>query len=421
MPLYRPAQQTYHDYDLPAGIVAELAILGSKIGAASVRLRFYLQRFGSIPADERTLATTLGVTPAFLRGRAWPVIGGRLRLTDDGTRYSLDESQFHSDASARAAPAQAKSARHQAAAEKRWSRVRADRIHMLHASSTHASRMQADAQNSIESTSDASKNAQNIADSHASSDAQAVQPTADALRNVGDSGDNFLSDLKNAEKSMLDASQDSRARVERDSVEESVAVQIDTVSQRDTVSEPTSSIQTKVQKNREREPRPISKAWWPDSEGEEYCRARGYDMDWIVGRFRKYWAGMGGNRLDWNPGFQKWVDDERTPPPGPKRQGEMIMGMTGGKALAGITERPSDPLAAKLWDEFGIWDYNQWLVKITIPPRPDADGELVVACPTIAMADWIRTKTDFGKRLLRILQADDAAITGVRFLRPRAA
>ena len=141
----------------PAGIYelgADLRALGHKTGLGWLQLAGHLRRFGSIPADERSVASILGVTVRFLRERAWPLLEDRLTLSDDGRRYTCPDIGPWSGrqrAIARAPDRTAeKSTQHQWAANARWGKNRQrDEGPQPDASEAHAERMRTHAETHV--------------------------------------------------------------------------------------------------------------------------------------------------------------------------------------------------------------------------------------------------------------------------------
>ncbi len=107
----------------PAGytdLAYELSEMDPKSAIGWFRALAYFARWGSMPADQKSVCAILGVTPRHMRERAWPMIENRLELSDDERRYFLPRSANDGRGRMAPPPQAPKSSRHVKAARTRW-------------------------------------------------------------------------------------------------------------------------------------------------------------------------------------------------------------------------------------------------------------------------------------------------------------
>jgi hypothetical protein len=372
-----------------------------KTGIGWVSLIGYLARFGSVPSDERALASILDVSVQFLETRAWPLIADRLLSSEDGKRYFCpDVPAPRSRDRAQAPQKPAPSARHQKAANIRHHGNPNGHSHASGDASAdaslHATHMQPDASLHVIPMHDASETHAKtaaFASPVASSDASDASPRSRAPSPPSE--DSSVSESHQNHRESFGERGDARADTRAS--EHASGDATDMHPTHATRMQPDASVHaSKHRSGRSRAPAatvPIAPDWTPSEASGLEARKRGYEPVDMAVMFRDHYIGNGQTRADWDAEFRNWVrrqvgfDAER-------RQGHMTMGVAGGakdpvaKPAAFEAFDPATefgPVIAGQWlrvqrrlrDHIGSSDYRVWLSGMTLSA---IDGDTVTIC-----------------------------------------
>lgn len=398
-------------------LAVDLSRMSRKVGLGWIQAVGYLSRFGSVPANERALASILNVSVPFLRDVAWPALEDRFVSSEDGRRFICPDIRQTGPARVRARPPLvAPSARHQRAANIRHHGNPLGPVAVHDSDATDdASCMQPDAKDRAKSTSDASDFSAIFADSDATvasvADARAGAPS------LSDSGSSVSQTLENPgvlERGDAGAHGHASA-VQKDATERATPDATEHVTPA-----PTSK------------PRlgPIPRDWRPSPAHEQAARAKGHDPAWLAEGFRLHYQKTAKLLADVDAGFFDWIRREH----GPGRQQNHLppMVITGGRSgSAAASPEPDETedelglavgdgpearwarVRQKLKAEIGGSTFRSFVKKAEIVSLED-DGELRISLPTGFLRD--RVRKDHGDRLLALWQAEEPGVRRIEFV-----
>jgi hypothetical protein len=327
----------------PAGFEAmllDLSMMDRKTGTGYLRLLSYLRRFGSVPSDDRSFASILGVTVRYLRERAWPLLEDRVVLSDDGRRYFDPDITPARPRRAAGAPGPVeKSKQHQTAANIRHARTR-----MQKDATAHALGMRPHAETHGNSMRDASK-------THAEIDANAcpdASPDASDAYASSRAPSLSLSSPSFSQPSQIPGESEEGRKQEREGARASADAPAHAEScdphanghapahaeSCDPHANGHASAAASARRSSRRSARPsvvgsrITADWQPEPADRLEAQKRGLDPDETATAFRDYYLGKSGALSpDWSARFRSWCRREAAP----SRQHHLTMAVRGNK------------------------------------------------------------------------------------------
>ncbi len=389
----------------------DIGSLGPKTGIGWLRMSAQLKRFGSIPADERSVASILGVSLKFLRERAWPLIEVRLQVSEDGRRYTCPDiapsgGRARAPAPKPAAEPSKEDSQQKKAAVARWAkqRQRDAEAHARAHPETHTERMRPDAETHDNSVRGASEtHAENASDAHTDASDVARPDSLSKGDSTSDSQEN-----PGLERESADAGADA-AGCASDAPADAPRMQSNASADAPAdASEPPKKGSTRAIS------RLLPDDWAPSGAARAEAERIGADLEAEAAKFRNVSSSSGTKSFNWDASFMVWLRrfaeyTER------QRKIPLVQTLQGGKAetLAAEPEGDIDPAAAKLKETFGGTNYRSWLRHMTIG-EVDENGEVTVTLPTPFQRDHI--KKNFADRLAALWKAENPDIRRVNFI-----
>jgi hypothetical protein len=424
------------------GLVADSYPFEAKTFRAFMLIMARLRVYGSLPVDDRSMASIAGCTRHWWANRAWPALRELFEVTEEGRLYhpgvrSMREQPTPGEDDAERA---ARAARNQANAVAGWEKRRA----AMHLVPSHAV---ASTSHAVASTSHAVAS-RSHAKTDASSDTFASDPHAGTAPVASDVASPVASGSH-------DVASDSRAlSLQRDSLDERDKIQRDSLGERESArasadaAAPATSDATgdatdaTSHATRRPPPRatlrpegrrpppaigPIPPDWTPSEANLAFGKSRGYDeqqLSEIVGNYRDYRQGHGDLRADFDADFRAWLRREAPPPA--RAQGHLTMPIPGGVpagpppvAFDRATATPGQIELADRWakvrmalqQEVGDAEFRNWLRPMTLVDF--VGDEVIISLPSGFVRDWVRDH--HGARLSALWQETDPGVRRIDF------
>jgi DnaA-like protein len=411
-------------------LAADLRRMDRKTGIGWISLVGYLGRFGSVPSNERALASILDMSVKFLQTRAWPLIADRLVNSEDGKRYFCPDVPGPRSRPRAQAPeaSPVKSPQQQAAALARWSKQRMQEDAKAHAE-PHAERMHPDAETHVISMHGASETHE-ISMRGASPDASGAHPGASAPAGADslsqeDSSSNNSPENPGLERESAPAGADApriHSDAPPDAPEDAPRMQSDAPPDA-----PAHAPGTEKRRSARGAAIPIPDDWAPSAAAQAEAKRCGADIEAEVAKFRDMARSNGTRSFDWDASFMLWlrryaeyIDRQRKIP--------LVQSLPGGKEHAAPAEpeeaeEPApagpDPAAQMarvqqtLRKELGKGVYRNWLSGAALVGIDD-DGEVTISVPTRFLRDQVTQR--YGDRLTTLWRADNPEIRRVNIV-----
>jgi hypothetical protein len=320
-------------------MLLDLSMMDRKTGFGYLRLLAYLRRFGSVPSDERSFASILGITVRYLRERAWPLLEDRIVLSDDGRRYFDPDITPARKRDAVGRPAVDDPRKNQQ--QRDAANIRHTRERMQKDALAHADRMRSDAETHANSMRGASK-------THAENDADRIadaSPDASGASRAPPpplASSSFSQPVQTPGESEEGRKQEGEgARASADAPAHADRMRLDASAHAD-------RMRSDAPRHAERMPgrTRMTADWAPSAADRQFASGLGYNPDEIAAAMRDHYLSNGETRLDWGARYRSWCREEAKRD-AQRQQGNITMAIPGGAAprqkegrgIAGLVER----------------------------------------------------------------------------------